>query len=277
MAFNLDQIEKNLCTNFLGKASVANELWDEIGSTNDRALELAKAGADEGVFVLARSQSGGRGRQGKSWISRPDSGIFMSILLRPTLPPADIPLISLAAGVAVSEALENICSIKAGLKWVNDIVINGKKLGGILAEMHGSQTASAGKILLPAVIVGIGINLTNDRESLPDDLKDKVTSVSEHSNIEPEPNAIVAEIINCLEGQYNSLLHAVPELVLEEWKRRSVTIGKHIRATAGDGNVDGEAINITNSGALILKTETGDERILHAGEISIRLSDGTYA
>lgn len=284
MSFNLQEIENYLCTNILGKSTTANELWDEIGSTNDRAIELAKSGCDEGVFVIARSQTGGRGRQGKSWISPPDSGIFMSILLRPKLNPSDMPLISLATGVAVSEALDSVCGIQAGLKWVNDIVINGRKLGGILAEMPGSlrgqgstaQTANKGKLLEPAVIVGIGINLSIERESLPNELKDKISAVSEHCK-NFDANKIVAEILNCLEGQYRNLLLGAPEFILEEWKRRSITIGKCIRATIGDDSIEGEAIDITDSGALVLQTDSGEQRILHAGEISIRLVDGSYA
>ena len=285
MSFNLQVIENNLCTNKLGKSSAANELWDEIGSTNDRAIELARSGADEGVFVMARSQSGGRGRQGKSWVSPPDAGIFLSILLRPTLNPADMPLLSLATGVAVSEALETTCAVKAGLKWVNDIVVYGKKLGGILAEMPGANRADitntpaheGRKLLVPAVIIGIGINLLHDKDSLPEDLKEKVTSLRESSQREFDANVIVAEILNCLEGQYNHLLHSAPEFVLDEWRKRSVTLGKDIRATIGDDNVEGKAIDITESGALILELASGETKILHAGEISIRLADGSYA
>lgn len=299
MPFNLQEIEKNLCTNKLGKALIPNELWDEIGSTNDRAIELAKEGAGEGVLIIARSQLGGRGRQGRTWVSAPDAGIFMSMLLRPKLSPADLPLISLATGVAVSEALESTCGIKAGLKWVNDIVVAGKKLGGILAEMPGSRRADVSenesrrntmaggaatgsngaerKILPAAVIVGIGINLFHESESLPDEMKDRVTSVREHSANEPDSNKLVAEILNCLESQYNNLLHGAPEFVLEEWKQRSITLGKRVRATIGDDTVEGNAIDITESGALIVQLDSGETQVLHAGEISLRLADGNYA
>ncbi len=298
MPFNLQEIENNLCTNKLGKSSIPNELWDEIGSTNDRAIELAKDGTGEGVFIIARSQLGGRGRQGRKWVSPPDSGVFMSILLRPKLSPSDLPLISLATGVAVSEALESTCGIKAGLKWVNDIVVAGKKLGGILAEMPGSRRADASevaagrtlrgnsvgtkngeerKILPAAVIVGIGINLFHEKGSLPDELKDRITSVKDHSSIETNANRLVAEILNCLESQYNNLLHGAPEFVLDEWKQRSITLGKRVRATIGDDTIEGNAIDITESGALILQLDSGETEVVHAGEISIRLADGNYA
>lgn len=298
MSFNLQEIENNLCTNKLGKSSIANELWDEIGSTNDRAIELAKEGTGEGVFIIARSQLGGRGRQGRTWVSPLDSGIFMSILLRPKLSPSDLPLISLATGVAVSEALESTCDIKAGLKWVNDIVVAGKKLGGILAEMPGSRRADSSevdarrnlrgngvankngeerKILPAAVIVGIGINLFHEKEGLPDELRDRITSIRDHSSNETNANKLVAEILNCLESQYNNLLHGAPEFVLEEWKQRSITLGKRVRATIGDDTIEGNAIDITESGALILQLDSGETQVLHAGEISIRLADGNYA
>lgn len=298
MSFNLQEIENNLCTNKLGRSSIPNELWDEIGSTNDRAIELAKEGTEEGVFIIARSQSGGRGRQGRTWVSPPDSGIFMSILLRPKLSPSDLPLISLATGVAVSEALESRCGINAGLKWVNDIVVSGKKLGGILAEVPGSGSAGSTHIhpplstpahtrresdpqerkLLPAaVIVGIGINLFHERETLPDELKDRITSVKDHSTIKTDANKVVAEILNCLERQYNNLLHGAPELVLAEWKNRSITLGKKVRATIRDDTVEGNAIDLTENGALILRLDNGETQILHGGEITIRLADGDYA
>lgn len=280
--FDLESIERGLDTYIVGKSADANEFWDEIGSTNARAIELANSGAEEGVIVLARAQSGGRGRQGRTWVSPPDSGLYMSVLLRPKFSQTYIPLLSFAAGVAVCEAVQKVLKVRVGLKWVNDIVYQSKKLGGILAEMPARTATSSGRsksgeALDPAVIVGVGINLSLADSELPDELKGKVASLDALYGAQVDANQIASEFFNSLEVQYNHLRHAAAEFVLLEWKRHNETLGKRIKANLGQESIEGTATDLNESGALILKMDDGQERLLHAGEISIRLADGTYA
>jgi len=160
----LDVIEASLATSLIGRASGhANELWPTIDSTNSRAAELASAGAAEGVLVLARQQTAGRGRQGRVWVTPQDAGIAFSVILRPTIPLTRLPLVTLATGTAVARAIESSVGVRLGLKWVNDLVLGGRKVGGILAEMSG-----------PSLIIGIGINVRFSQEDIPEDLQTKI-------------------------------------------------------------------------------------------------------
>jgi BirA family transcriptional regulator, biotin operon repressor / biotin---[acetyl-CoA-carboxylase] ligase len=276
----LSSIEASMNTRFVGRAG-GNELWTEIGSTNDRACELALAGAAEGVMVLARRQTGGRGRQGKSWISPLDAGIFVSFVLRPPLDPAVLPLVSFAAGVAAVEAIERLSGLAVGLKWVNDLVCDSRKLGGILVEFPGGQAGAAvvssGEILPPAVICGLGINLNLSDSDLSADLAARVCSIDQLCGKPVDANLLVAELCSTLEDEYNHLRHGGHELVLSQWKKHSQTLGKRIKALCGQEELEGTAVDLSDAGALILRMDSGETRLLHAGEITIRLADGRYA
>lgn len=292
---DLSLIEAGLNTYFIAKTG-KNEIWDEIVSTNDRAIELAQEGADEGTFVLARKQTGGRGRQGRTWVSPRDAGIFMSFVLRPKLEPQMMPMFSFVAAVAAATAIEKVTGTKIGLKWVNDLVYGGKKLGGILAEMPGSQRSGSRNaateaapvglrnegqnpqwVLSPALILGMGINLSLDGVELPAELQNKVECLDIICSSKVDANQIVSELCNSLEEQYNHLRHNTPELIIEEWKKYSHTLGKRIRASVGNEELEGTASDITAAGALMLTQDDGSVRILHAGEITIRMQDGTYS
>ena len=278
--FDLGTIEAGLSTLVIARGG-HNELWQEIASTNDRSIQLAGQGAAEGVMVLARRQTNGRGRQGRSWVSPQDSGIFVSFILRPQLKPHQLPLISFAAGVAAAQAIDRVTGIKIGLKWVNDLVYNGKKLGGILAEVPGSQekTEKAGDngLLKPAVILGLGINLSLREDDVPDDLSGKVSCLDSLLGTQVNANQLISELCSTLEEQYNHLCCKGHELVLQQWKKHSATLGKRIKARAGNAELEGIACNLAESGALILRLDSGENCLLQAGEITIRLDDGSYA
>lgn len=277
---DLSIIEAGLSTYLLGRSD-KSEVWDEIGSTNDRAIELAHSGAPEGTIVLSRQQTGGRGRQGRRWVSPKDAGLFISFILRPTIDASLRPLISFAGGVAAVDAIERLGAVKIGLKWVNDLVFEGKKLGGILAELPGSQPGSEksgdGWIIAPAVILGLGINLALSDVDLPDELKGRVASLDLICGKKIDRNFLVAELCNALEDQYNHLRHSAQELVLSEWKKHSHTLGKRIRAKIGAEDLEGIAEDLAENGALMLRLDNGELRQLNAGEITIRLDDGRYA
>lgn len=278
--FDLESIDAGLNTYIVGKSG-KNEIWDQIASTNDRAIELAKDGAPEGIVVLARQQNAGRGRHGRSWVSPRDSGIFLSIILRPKIDLASMPLLSFAGGVAAAQAINNVAGLRIGLKWVNDLVHDGKKLGGILAEMPGAQEtakyANDGWVLPQAVVIGFGINLDIPINCIPDEIKDRVSSLDQISKAPVNANQLIAELLNSFEEQYNNLRYNAGEIVLNDWKSWSVTLGKRVKANSGNDVLEGIASGITDSGALLLQTDDGIQHILHAGELSIRLEDGRYA
>ncbi len=247
----------------------ANELWETIDSTNTRARELAAQGAPMGTLVLARKQTAGRGRLGRVWESPLDSGIYMSLVLRSgDVPPYAIPLLTIAAGVAIAEAVEQSTGVNVGLKWVNDLICGGFKVGGILAE------ATAGPS--PYVVLGMGINVRLETENLPDDLQGKVTSLHLHAEQTPDPNEIVVAICSRLEGVWNDLAAGLAPVILERWKNRSVTIGERVRTVLAENAIEGKAIDVTEGGALKVQMDDGKIVELSAGEIQIRRADGAY-
>ncbi len=263
---SLDVIETSLTTKIIGKAPGAkNELWAEIGSTNTRAAALAAEGCPEGVIVLARQQTAGRGRLGRAWISPPDAGIAFSVVLRPQLELSRLPLITLATGVAVAQAIEKSVGVRPGLKWVNDLTLSGKKLGGILAEMPGQ-----------ALIIGIGINVRLEESELPPELKDKVEWLERAMGRPIDPNLIVLELAHKLEAAYELLKEGQTKKIISLWKDYSITLGQLIEATSNNQSIKGRAVDIADSGALIVEDESGERTEIVAGEISIRLQNGGY-
>lgn len=261
-------------TTRLGKApGWSNEVWQSIESTNTRALELARQGAPEGVVVAARLQTAGRGRLGRTWISPEDCGLYFSIVLRPELGTSSLPLLSFAAGVAAVEGIARNCGMAVQLKWVNDIVFGGKKIGGILAET--TSTAADNKQALAAVI-GIGLNLKRP-QALPEDLAVSASWLEDIVNQPIDANQLAAAIIERLESSYSLLLQGNKQELLSLWKHHAVTLGKQIKVVRGAEEFEGMARDIANDGALQVVLPSGETVVVHAADVSIRNADGSYA
>lgn len=255
-------------TETIGRGS-QNELWHEIDSTNTRVATMAKEGAPEGVVVFARQQTAGRGRLGRKWVSPPDSGLYMSLLLRPEKEVGEIPVITLGIGVAAARAIIAVTGVRMGLKWVNDLVFDGKKVGGILAEMTMVEQQQN------ALIIGIGVNIKFNQDEIPDDLKNKMLGLEEIAGTTIDTSQLAAEICYQVEESYNLMLNGESRRILDQWRTFSVTLGNEIVSTTPAREVRGLAIDIADSGALIVQTVNGREEIL-GGEISIRSADGSY-
>ncbi|HIA50976.1 MAG TPA: biotin--[acetyl-CoA-carboxylase] ligase [Candidatus Melainabacteria bacterium] len=277
-ALDLSKFESQLKTSWLGRApGWRNELWESLGSTNTRAAELAAEGAPEGVIVLARHQMAGRGRLGRTWVSPVDAGLYMSLILRPQQPQSQIPLLTIAAGVAVADAIRSVCDLKVGLKWVNDIIYERRKIGGILAEMPAlSRATDAAKQLPQAVIVGIGININLKPEDIPEELTNKIDSLAHIKNEDVDPNKIAAAIAGAFEDTSKLLNPSTSQQLTNRWRDLSITIGQMIVTENSERKLEGKAVDITDSGALIVELSDGSRMTLHAGEISIRTPDGSY-
>lgn len=275
----LEQFEAQLRTDWLGKAQGwRNEVWESIDSTNTRAATLAGEGAPAGMLVMARQQTHGRGRLGRSWLSPPDAGLFMSLILRPDRPPSELQLLTLSCGVAVAEAIEAASGVKAGLKWVNDIVVDGRKLGGILAEMPDRRQGATPS---QPVIIGLGINIDYKDVVLPEELEYKIGWINEHAEDPVDPNTLAATIAESLESTADMLFSGDAQRdaqaqILDRWRAKSVTMGARIRTEYGGATIEGKAVDIADTGALIVEKADGERILLHAGEISIRNADGSY-
>lgn len=273
---DLSTVESLLTTEMVGRPQGArNEFWEQIDSTNNRALLIAQEGAPEGVIVLADSQTAGRGRLGRSWLSPFGAGLYMSVLLRPDSLSASLPLITIASGLAVAMAVEIVTAVKLQLKWVNDLVFQGRKVGGILAELQGLTAAAPASGFRQALVVGIGVNISSRNVRLPQELTDKVGWLEDLSHHPVDKNVLVSQIAYELEQVLKLLWAGNMKSILDAWRCYSATLGENVRATVGDNIIEGLAVDITDSGALLVKTRSGTQE-LHAGEVTIRRPDGSY-
>ncbi len=233
--------------------------FETIESTNDEAARQAKLGADEGLCVLARQQTAGRGRHGRIWASEADSGLYFSILLRPDIDIEFLPLITLMSGVAVNDALVEL-GLKPDIKWVNDLLVREKKISGILAE-----TAETLKGL--AVIVGIGINLTS--RNFPDEIAATATSIAAETG-QIVSAAEVAETLTKYLIYFYDLLceNDGPAEIVEHWRRRSTYFaGKSVRVTLASETLEGTTDGLEENGALRVRTADGSVKIIQAGDV----------
>jgi BirA family transcriptional regulator, biotin operon repressor / biotin---[acetyl-CoA-carboxylase] ligase len=235
--------------------------FDSLPSTNLEAARRAVAGAPEGLCVVAREQTAGRGRQERHWVSPKDAGLYFSIILRPRIEQSGWPFLTLMTAVVVHDALLDACSLETDIKWPNDILVNGKKLCGILAE---TVETSFGR----AVVVGIGINLTS--KSYSPDLNGIATSVEAATGKSPEVEAVLEVLVRVLMTHYQLLQHrGGPETIIGEWSARSsYAEGRRIRVSESKENFSGITRGLEPDGALRVETDDGEIRIVRAGDVT---------
>jgi len=231
----------------------------ETDSTNRVAKELAVNGAPEGTLVVANRQSMGKGRLGRSFFS-PEGGIYMSMVLRPQIAAEQAVLITTCAAVAVARAIEKVSDVTAGIKWVNDIFVNGKKVCGILAEAGLSAQSDYPEY----VVLGIGINVK--KQSVPEELK-KIVGC-----LEDDARAVIKEeLIAVVWGEFRKLYQNLSTAVyMEEYKERSVLLGREVTVLSAEGDYRAVVTDIDKDGHLVIERD-GRREILSSGEISVRL------
>jgi BirA family biotin operon repressor/biotin-[acetyl-CoA-carboxylase] ligase len=231
---------------------------DEAESTQLALAGLAAAGAPEGTVVMARHQRAGRGRRGHSWWDAPGQSLLFSVLLRPPIPLADAPQLSLVAGLAVAEGLDAV-GVTAGIKWPNDVLIDGRKVAGVLAEAVG------GPATVRHVLLGIGVNV--DQPAFPEPLAATATSLRLATGRPREPRTVLRPVLDRLSARYGEWLETGLVGLLDAWRRRSATIGTTVRTpSAGDG----VAVDVGGDGALLVRLGDGTlARILSsAGDVA---------
>jgi len=235
------------------------EFHETLESTNGRARDLAAAGAGNAAVVAAR-QTGGRGRLDREWVS-PPGGVYVSLLLRPDVPPAHAPVYTLAAAVATADAVDDLLDDDVRIKWPNDVLaVDGaseRKLAGILTEMEGEADRVAW------LVVGIGVNANVDREALPLGAT-SLRARRREAGTDPASvsrRALLAALLDRFEGLTDDLDAVVPA-----WRERANTLGRRVRVETLDGPVEGEAVDVAFPGTLVVRTDESEEVSVTAGD-----------
>ena len=235
--------------------------FDSIDSTNLEAMRQAKGGAPEGLCIIAREQTRGRGRLDRSWHSPKDAGLYLSILLRPQFELARWPLINLAAALAVHDAIFRRCELKVDIKWPNDICVADRKLCGILAETVETEIGLA-------AIVGIGINFHD--ENFPPELKPQATSLRSATSSDVNRDLLVNELLKAIGERYELLsTDDGGEHTIREWcANSSYAFGRRVSVSLGDENVVGVTRGLESDGALRIETAGGRIKVVRAGDVT---------
>ena len=241
--------------------------FHEVDSTQRVAAELARDGAGQGTVVIAERQSAGRGRLGRSWHSPAGLNLYMTVILRPRMPLAEVPQLSLVAGVAVAEALETIAPGLISLKWPNDIWLCERKAGGIIAEAVTDPTGS-----LSCVLLGIGINLNLSSDHVPPELLGKATSVFIATGQECNRVQFAGALFNLLDSRFRVADTGGFPAVRQAYERYFALKGRRVTVIDGSSRTTGVVHGVSSDGALLLETGSGLTRIL-TGDVSL---EGAY-
>ncbi len=235
--------------------------YDSVDSTNLEAMRRAKAGAPEGLCIVAREQTNGRGRLDRVWQSPKDAGLYFSMVLRPRLEMSSWPLITLMAALAVCDSLMKACALRADIKWPNDICVNDRKLCGILVETIETESRAG-------VIVGVGINLKAN--SLPAMVSDLATSVESATGQEPDGERVLVELTKALVERYQLLKSPQgEEHTIREWcAHSSYAVGRQVRVALGSDTFEGTTRGLESDGALRVEVEGQKMRIVRAGDVT---------
>jgi len=252
------QIRDGLTTKWLGRTI---HFYDAVESTNLIAIELAQEGEAEGTVVLADQQLSGRGRGDRSWHSPAGVGIYCSIVLRPKMVPAKGQLITLMAGVSIVKAITLKTGLLPRLKWPNDILINDKKVAGILLEskVRGGEIGYS--------VLGFGINVNNGSEDFPEGVVFNASSLLLELKRPVARSTLVIEVFAELERLYHKLQHEDFPEVLEQWRHYSSTLGQRVRIWQKDKAIEGIAVDLAEDGGLLVRAEGGQQIVVHAGDV----------
>ncbi|EEL51384.1 Biotin--[acetyl-CoA-carboxylase] synthetase [Bacillus cereus Rock3-44] len=256
-----NEIQLGLQTEFIGRTVYFEE---SVESTQHIAAKLAYEGAAEGTIVVAEEQTAGRGRLSRKWHSPKGTGIWMSIILRPAIPVHHAPQLTLLAAVSVAQAIEKCIGVNVGIKWPNDILIEGKKAVGILTEMQADPDK------INAVIMGIGINANQSKEHFADEIKEIATSLAIESGKPIVRAELMQQIFLQMEKLYEEYIKNGFSVIKLLWESYAISIGKEITARTMKETITGTAKGITADGVLILEDRTGHIHHIHSADIEIK-------
>ena len=256
------EIKWKLNTKILGKEVIS---YNKVDSTNDIAYELAEKGMKEGCVILAEEQAKGKGRHGRNWASPPRGGVYLSCILRPVMAPNEIPRITLLAAVAVARAVREVTGLAAMIKWPNDIMVNGRKVCGILTEMKAEQDK------VDFLVLGIGINVNTPDRSLPKgasslkaELRREGRRPGDLARLE-----IAKAILEYLERDYAVLKREGFKAIIEEWKRLSSMLGVRVKVVLQNRTFEGLTHDIDENGSLIVRLDSGVFERVSSGDVTL--------
>lgn len=257
------------------KGEIGRELvhLESVDSTNRVAMELGDKGASHGTVLIAESQTSGRGRLGRRWISPPGVNIYMSVVLRPVLKPEDTTLLTIMAANACAIAIRATTGTNIEIKWPNDLMVGDKKLGGILTEIK----SFSGNITF--AVIGIGINVSTELKDFPPDVRTIATSIREVASRRVRDEAascpallrssLIAGILNEMDNWYGILVSSGRKPLLDEWRRLTSTLRRSVKVTVGEDVFTGTAEDIDESGMLILRLPSGTLKRISAGDVTV--------
>lgn len=257
------ELESRIRTQVMGKSL---HYFDVTGSTNVDAKRLADEGAAEGTLVVADRQTQGRGRRGRRWESPSGHSCYFTLLLRPSFPPEKASMLTLLMAHSVALAIEKIAGYETGIKWPNDIVMDGKKVCGILTEMTMEAE------YMSHVVIGVGINVNqSSTEAFPEEVREHAASVFMISGQKVQRAQLVGMIMEQFEEDYKAFCDCLDlTCIFDSYEAHLINLGKQVRVLDPKGEYSGTAKGINEQGELLVQTEDGTVRTVYAGEVSVR-------
>jgi BirA family biotin operon repressor/biotin-[acetyl-CoA-carboxylase] ligase len=238
--------------------------FHSMDSTNSMAYQLALQGAEEGEIVVAESQKKGRGRLGRKWFSPPLTNLYLSIILRPEIPPQQASLMTLMAAVATAGAIHKFSGLQPMIKWPNDILLKNRKVAGLLNEIHSEMDR------IHFVVLGIGVNLNMDEKMFSKEIRSLATSLKREMGQSVSRKAFLQTLLEELEIWYETFLKEGAPPILQAWRDKAQIHGRPVKVTSFGEILSGTAIDVDNDGALILETKAGERKRVVAGDVEYK-------
>ncbi|HUL24013.1 MAG TPA: biotin--[acetyl-CoA-carboxylase] ligase [Thermodesulfobacteriota bacterium] len=255
------EIKPLLKTKWIGKTI---HHFDALDSTNSKAYQLALEGAEEGEVVIAESQEKGKGRLGRPWVSPPFLNLYLSVILRPRIPPHQASLITLMAAVATADAIQKVSGLRPLIKWPNDILLRNRKVAGLLNEIHSEIDR------VHFVILGVGVNLNADENTFPEEIRAIATSVKMEMGQTISRKAFLRSLLQALEEWYSIFLEEGSGVLLRAWRNWAQIEGRRVKVTSFGETLTGTAVDVDSDGALIMETEEGKRTRVVAGDVEYK-------
>ncbi len=248
------EVTRELNTKFIGKKIY---YFGTVSSSMDVAWQLGIKGSSEGTVVIAESQTKGRGRLGRNWFSPKYKGIYLSLILRPKILPNQMPLLTLMSAVSICEAIREKTGLTCQIKWPNDILIHHKKLGGILTELNAETDLSH------FVVIGVGLNVNNDKKTL----LAGATSLKEQKKEEVNRLDLLQEILRKIEENYFVFQKKGGKPIIDKWRDWNITLGRRVRVVCQKQHIEGEALDIDIDGGLLIRNDSGLTQKVMTGDV----------